>query len=282
MKDYEAYRGIYCSLCKALGKNYGVLSRFTLSYDFVFLALLRLSTAEDGDMHFEKCRCSFNPFVRCNRLCTVDRSLEYSADVAVLLLYGKIKDNIKDEKGIKKLLYRLTLPAFSAKRKKAAGKLPELSEKIDKILEDQQTVEAGENLSIDACCHPSATALSEIASFGIKDEAKKRIYGRIGYCIGKWVYLADALDDYKNDRDRGRFNPFLKYCGGLSSDLVLQKAICQMNSCISEAAASFELLNIRNFRDILKNILYEGLPSVQREISQRWEGSPPDKEGETI
>lgn len=120
MKDYEAYRGIYCSLCKTLGKSYGLLSRFTLNYDFVFLALLRLSSAEDAEMHFKKCRCTFNPAVKCNRLCTCDNSLEYSADVAMLLLYGKVCDNIKDESFFKRL--RISLAPSLCKIKTQKGR----------------------------------------------------------------------------------------------------------------------------------------------------------------
>ena len=43
VKEYEAYRGLYCSLCKAMGKHFGVFSRLTLSYDITFLVLARLS-----------------------------------------------------------------------------------------------------------------------------------------------------------------------------------------------------------------------------------------------
>ena len=39
VKEYEAYRGLYCSLCKAMGKHFGVFSRLTLSYDITFLVL---------------------------------------------------------------------------------------------------------------------------------------------------------------------------------------------------------------------------------------------------
>ena len=40
IKEYDMYKAVYCSLCKTLGKKYGVISRFTLSYDFTFLGLL--------------------------------------------------------------------------------------------------------------------------------------------------------------------------------------------------------------------------------------------------
>ena len=60
------------------------------------------------------------------QLCTCDNSLEYSADVAMLLLYGKVCDNIKDESFFKRLGYRLLLPFAKSKRKKAAKKHPVL------------------------------------------------------------------------------------------------------------------------------------------------------------
>ena len=271
IRDYEAYKGIYCSLCKQMGKSYGIFSRFTLSYDFVFLALLRLSTADDCGMRFEKCRCSFNPLVKCNKLCTSDSSLEYSADVAMLLLYGKVKDNIKDESFFKRLFYRILLPYASFKRKKAAKKHTELSQEIDGFLALQTEYERDWGTSLDRCCHPSAAALAEIASYGFENPAQKRILSRVGYCIGKWVYLADALDDFEDDRKKGRFNALLSRYEGESFESVSKKAMAEMNVCISEAIAAFELLDIRNFRDILENILYKGLPAEQEKIAEKKE-----------
>ena len=46
-KDYDMYKGVYCSLCKSIGKRYGLLARLTLSYDFTFLAILRMAVREN-------------------------------------------------------------------------------------------------------------------------------------------------------------------------------------------------------------------------------------------
>lgn len=43
MKEYEAYKSVYCGLCKELGRRYGIFARFTLSYDFTFLAILSMA-----------------------------------------------------------------------------------------------------------------------------------------------------------------------------------------------------------------------------------------------
>ena len=40
VREFEQYRGVYCGLCKQLGKSYGFAARMTLSYDCTFLGLL--------------------------------------------------------------------------------------------------------------------------------------------------------------------------------------------------------------------------------------------------
>ena len=42
VREYDQYKGIYCSLCKRMGKEYGIASRFALSYDSTFLVLMML------------------------------------------------------------------------------------------------------------------------------------------------------------------------------------------------------------------------------------------------
>ena len=113
-------------------------------------------------MKFQKCRCSFNPFVRCNKLCTSSNAIDYSADVAMLLFYRKIKDNISDEGFFKRTLCRLLLPFAKAKYKKAARLRPDLSQKIDSLMDEQALCEAEKKPSLDKCCHPSAASLGEI------------------------------------------------------------------------------------------------------------------------
>ena len=45
--EYEYYRAAYCGLCRSMGKCTGQCSRMTLSYDFAFLALIRLALTGD-------------------------------------------------------------------------------------------------------------------------------------------------------------------------------------------------------------------------------------------
>ena len=45
VREYEAYKAVYCGLCRQMGKDYSVFTRFTLSYDCTFYAML-LKTAD--------------------------------------------------------------------------------------------------------------------------------------------------------------------------------------------------------------------------------------------
>ena len=59
-KEFDAYKAVYCSLCKEIGRRYGRVLRLTLSYDLTFLALLQLSL-RDLPICLEKKRCVCNP-----------------------------------------------------------------------------------------------------------------------------------------------------------------------------------------------------------------------------
>lgn len=43
VRESEAYKAVYCGLCRQMGKDYSVFTRFTLSYDCTFYAMLLMS-----------------------------------------------------------------------------------------------------------------------------------------------------------------------------------------------------------------------------------------------
>ena len=85
IKEFEAYKAVYCTLCKRLGKDYGFLSRVTLCYDFTFLAMLNMAL-KDGYPSYEQKRCTFNPLKKCN-YCKNTDDFEMPAAAAMILLY---------------------------------------------------------------------------------------------------------------------------------------------------------------------------------------------------
>ncbi len=251
VKEYEFYKAVYCSLCKTMGREYSPLSRFTLSYDFTFLALLNLSLS-DGCDAVEMKHCVFNPLKKCI-FCKNDEGIKLPAATAIMLNYYKVLDNINDEKGFKKLAFLIVKPFFKAPYKKAAKNYPQ----IDKILSDyivsQTKAEQNQNCDMDMAADPTAKMLSSLFMQLSNDDSQKRVLERIGYCIGRYIYLIDAYCDLKNDIKNKSFNPLKEREN--TKEFITQ----QLYFCVNEACKAFELLDIKKYKNILGNILYLGL-----------------------
>ena len=255
INEYETYRAVYCSLCKYMGKKYGLLSRMTLSYDFTFLAVLNIALA-DGCPAYKSGRCTFNPLKKCN-YCKDLSGLDMPAAAAVITVYNKILDNIADNRGIKKLPYYLIKPFFGSMRKKAARLYPGIDKALSDCMSRQAAAESSGETSLDKAADPTATALSYITSLCSDDENGKRVLERLGYCVGRYVYLLDAACDYEEDKKSGGYNVLGLTCADGKS--ARERVIPQLFTCISEAAKAFELLKLKRYKTILGNIIYLGL-----------------------
>lgn len=139
IKDYELYRGVYCSECRVLGRLYTPIARMLLSYDFTFLSIVRLALQEQCGK-FEKGRCCVNPAKKCLK-CTDDAELERSADVVIIVSYYKLLDDIEDGGFFKRLACRLIKPALSLMHKKAARRQEMLDRAVAAAMKEQEKIE---------------------------------------------------------------------------------------------------------------------------------------------
>ena len=275
IKDFDTYKGFYCSLCKTLGKKYGVLSRFLLNYDFTFLSLLSISVKNDFN-EFERKSCTFNPLKKCSFCtgCTNNKSFEFSAACLIITFYYKIADDIYDSKGIKKAAKYLLLPYAKSLVKKANDDFPNIYKQIKIHIKSQQQVEQNLSSSIDEAAHNSASMLSFIFSCLSEDLNEKRILDRLGYFIGRWIYLIDALDDLEKDYKNNNYNVFL-----IKSDInnnksldknelhqIKESSIDILNRTYNEILNTYNLLDINLFKDLIDNIITEGLYYLQNQI----------------
>ena len=256
-KEFDLYRATYCGLCRCLRDKYGFLPPMFLSYDFTFLALL-LWEAEDG---FRPCagRCHVKPWVR-KPMCCVTPALEQTADASVILTYWKLRDGVADEKGAKKLaawfLACMMRPAY----RKAAAFRPDFDSAVQTHLANLGALEKENCPSIDRTADAFACLLRDAA--GCQGE-RGRVLEQILYHVGRWIYLADARDDLEEDRQQGRYNPLLLRYGQEVDDAALEDT---MLHSLEMAAAAVQLGDFGCRMPILENILYLGLPMVQKAV----------------
>jgi len=269
VKEYEYYRGTYCGLCRSMGKCTGQCSRMTLSYDFVFLALARIA-ATAQKVEFEQRRCLAHPLKKRNSMVR-NQVIDYCSRAAAILNYRKVADDLKDEKGFRRMRARLALPFVSHARKKAIKKDPSLSEldaAVARELDALALIEEDKSSGVDAPADSFGRLIGEIMSFGL-DGSARRITYEIGRGVGGWIYIADAIDDMSEDLKKGRYNPILKLYGGKIPDKRELELISDaVKNRLFGAEAAFDLLDddSKIAYELLANVLFLGIPDTTRKI----------------
>lgn len=262
VREYEQYKAVYCTLCKRIGKQYGIISRMSLSYDFTFLAVLYM--AVQGDCGGYKAgHCVYNPLKRCNYCCGGDDAFNFTAAAEVISLYYKMCDSVEDSRGVKRLFCRALRSIYRRKFRKAVAAYPHICSVFEQLNLQQSSVESSDTESLDTVCEPTAVAMSRLLELIGQNDSNRRILNRLGYCLGKWIYLADALDDYKKDLKRGNYNPL-----NFSS---VDGVVALMNTASYEAGVAMELLPDNGYYGILKNILFFGLPQQTKLLKEKSE-----------
>lgn len=262
-KDYDIYKGVYCSLCKELGKRYGLIARLTLSYDFTFFAMVRMAV-RTGCVKFKASRCTFNPTKKCLDCGRGNADTAYTADISMLLMYHKLRDNIADSRFFKKLLCLLAMPYAKHVYKKAKRRQPAAAEIIEEQMLRQNGIEE-RNAGLDEAADPSAKMLSLLLAEELECENSDNLK-QFGYMVGRWVYIIDAADDCADDIKDGSFNALKKK---YEEDDI--KSYCEemLNLTMCEAVRNYKKLKIYRFNDILENVLYDGSQAVVNRVLEK-------------
>ncbi len=264
IKDYNIFRAYYCGLCRSIGKR-NQTARLALSYDMTFLAIL-LSSVLDEKTQFKAMRCAVHPLHKRPSVVN-DTAVEYAADMSVLLDYLKLKDDIEDDKSIRAFIGMLF---FRHSVKKLIKKYPKESNAIISQLEQLSELEKNKCTSTDKTADCFAKILSVLFTPDfITDNATRRTLEWLGYNIGRWIYIIDAVADYEKDIKKHSYNPLIM--SGEEFDKIKENLNITLTYTLSSAASAYELLTIKKNDDILRNIIYTGLKNKQDSILGRKE-----------
>ena len=266
--EYETYRAVYCGICKGLNKRFGPVSRLTLSYDMTFLAVLKMAIS-GCDVKMSRRSCIAHPFHK-HRCCDVSDVIDEVTNIWSFLFYYNVKDKLSDRGLAPRIKAALMYPLAAYMRRKASKKIPQLEKEIKEYLGKLTDLERGNCDSIDKAADCFASLLGAITTYGIEDEGKKRIISRLGYCIGRWIYILDAYNDIDDDVKKHNYNPIYEQYACKSKNTVTpeikQKIEFTLSHSLAQAAAAYELLDVVRFRGILENIIYLGMSQKQNEV----------------
>ena len=250
--ELEAYKSVYCGLCRSMGKHTGCVSRLTLSYDFAFLAIVRM-VIEDIKPEHKARRCMAHPLKK-KMMCEDNEALAYSAAAAAVLTECKIGDDIADEKGIKRACARFAHIFASKMRKRADGKAP--AENIEKSLLHLSQLEKNNSPSLDETADTFGELLASVVAYGLEG-SKARIAAEIGRSVGRYIYVLDAADDLADDIKDNKYNP-LRYAEILPESL--RVAVRLELGRLEGAVNLLDFSGKPDLEGIIKNIIYLGMP----------------------
>ena len=247
-KEYDVYKSYYCGLCQTLNNRSGRFSQLTLNYDMTFLQLL-LTGLYEPKTKLENFRCKIHPFKKSIK--RRNEITDYIADMNLFLAYLNCIDDWEDEKKLSRKIYTIIV---KNKVKKIKKQYPEKTAKLETILKKSSEYEKKKEHDIDKISSYSGELMSEL--FLYKEDEWKQTLSRMGFFLGKYIYIIDAYEDIEKDLKKGNYNPFSEIYQNEDFDDFVNQILTMM---ISECAREFEELPIIEDVDILRNILYSGV-----------------------
>ncbi len=248
VKDYATYRAYYCGLCKVLREKYGFLGQMTLTYDMTFLIILLTSLYEEVPVH-EKNRCIVHPAKKHEMM--FNRITEYAADMNIVLTYFHFVDDWQDEKSKAGLAgLRLLHKTYLEIRER----YPQKCDRIQRCLKRLRIAEKRGEENIDLVARCFGELMAEL--FLYREDVWKPTLKKLGFYLGKYIYILDAYDDVEKDIKNGSYNPLISIYGEKDYE---EKCGQMLNLVLAECSSAFEKLPCIQYVDILRNILYVGV-----------------------
>nr|WP_300658807.1 DUF5685 family protein [uncultured Acetatifactor sp.] len=247
-REFDIYHSYYCGICRELKKKYGGLGQLSLSYDMTFLAIL-LTGLYEPETRVGSCKCVAHPFESHetrNNIFT-----EYAADMNMLFACYKCQDDWEDERKFGKYAYGRMLEAKAGRLKK------EYADKVRTIslmMQDFSDAERSGDADIDTLAGLFGRIMAEIMA-AREDEWADNLR-RLGFFLGKFIYLCDAYEDVEKDIRKGMPNPLKQKFESPDFEEECKTILMMM---ISECCKEFEKLPILENVEILRNILYSGV-----------------------
>lgn len=248
MKEFYKYKAYYCGLCKVLRERYGFLGQVTLTYDMTFLVIL-LNSLYEREMTKKEQRCIVHPIKKQKLL--YNEITEYAADMNIILTYYKLLDDWKDER---KYISYAGLHAYRRTFLKLEQKYSGKCEVIGKCLARLQQCEERNETDIDSVARCFGELMGEL--FAYKEDIWEDRLRKMGFYLGKFIYIMDAYDDLAEDIKGNKYNPLISLYQEKEFDVRCEE---MLNCVIAECTAQFEALPCIEDAEILRNILYAGV-----------------------
>ncbi len=255
-QQQKRYESVYCGICRQIRLRSSGTARLSLSYDMAFLGLLLMSLYEPEEQTGEGF-CALHPLTR--KHWTENPYIDYAADMNVALAYYNCLDDWKDDK---KLSARVLASAFGKDYPRIRQAFPRQCHAIEDCLNKLSELEKANCPNPDEPAGAFGTLMGELLTY--REDIWAPELRKMGFSLGRFIYLMDAAMDYDKDVARGKYNPFAAQGGGKQPQVWEEYLVLAMGRCTD----SFEKLPLVQDKEILDNILYSGVWALYRKTQR--------------
>ena len=246
-EQQNRYGGVYCGICQRIREQSSQMARLGLSYDMAFLALLLMSLYEPEETG-SPLRCGLHPLRKRDRF--DNEYIRYAADMNVALAYYNLLDDWNDDR---KAGAKLMASAFGKSLPEIEKKYPRQCRAIAECIEKLSALEKQNCPNPDEPSHMFGILLGELLVY--REDLWAPILRQMGDALGRFIYLADAVADYRKDLRKGKYNPLIAMGGGENRQRWEEYLVLSMARCTE----FYEKLPLVQDKQILDNILYSGV-----------------------
>lgn len=239
----QRYSGVYCGICRQLRSRCSQTARLGLSYDMAFLAMLLMSLYEPEEQWGDRA-CVLHPFKP--RSCVDNEYVRYAADMNVVLTYYKCLDDWQDDRSHAAhwMASRLQPHLEELQRQ-----YPRQCEAVEDCIRRLSALERENCMSPDEGANCFGQLMAELLVY--REDLWASTMRGLGFYLGRFIYLADAVVDYSRDLKKKKYNPLRQ----TDSEQWEQYLVLAMGKCTEH----FERLPLVQDKAILDNILYSGI-----------------------
>ena len=248
IKDYETYHSFYCGLCDSLKEEFGRAGQMTLTFDMTFLTILLTSLYELPDEKSME-RCILHPVKKHSMI--RNEATDYCSAMNILLSYHNLMDDWIDQKKVEKLILARQL---KKKYDRVENMYKRQAKAVRSYIKQLHRCEKNKETDLDKIAGYTGKLLGEI--FAWKEDMWAPHLKKLGFYIGKYIYLMDAFEDRKKDEENNQYNPWLLQTKEYNNNEYCQIVLRMM---MIEATKEFEFLPLVEYVDILRNVLYSGV-----------------------
>ena len=246
-EQQDRYQAIYCGICRQIKARCGQASRLCLSYDMTFLALL-LTSLYEPEEQTGKGRCLVHPLRR--RPWTDADVIRYCADMNVALAYYNCLDDWNDDRN---LAASTMAKLLEGNCQRIEAQWPRQYAAIGRCIRTLAELERNNCANPDEPASCFGELMGELLVF--REDLWAPTLREMGMSLGRFIYLADAAVDFRKDKRKGKYNPFLAMGSQENWPQWEEYLVLDMSRCTHH----YEKLPLVQDKKILDNILYSGI-----------------------